>query len=296
MGVRFISAGLACCFLAAFQHFYLTPQFTRVPSDYVNETSYNATTRTRESATAPWTESSLVARRVDQMLVSSAHHGILQGDLHWTNAAGQVEFETTAMFGIDRHTRENLPGYGDAVRTGPFLFPLHTEAKNYRYWDTQFIGHCDAVFKHVTHIGKLRIFAYAFTAKGLDETAGYSHLPDVPERYRVLTNAQGTLWVEPDSGQIVDYEEEGVSYLVEPGSRKRVGDIYIWKDRFTPATKAAKVAQAGAERIRISLLEFWLPAALAFAGLIALLFGMRMARFSRRGHAAVSASAPEVYS
>jgi sigma-E factor negative regulatory protein RseA len=111
-----------------------------------------------------------------------------------------------------------------------------------------------------------------------------------------LTNAQGTLWVEPDSGQIVDYEEEGVSYLAEPGSRKRIGDIYIWKDRFTPSTKAAKVAQAGAERIRISLLEFWLPAALACAGVIALVFGMRIALFSRRRHAAVSANAPAVVS
>lgn len=294
MEVRFISMGLVCCFLAAFQYFYLTPRLIRIPSDYVSESSYNATTRFRESASAPWTDSTLVARRVDQMLVSSARHGILQGDLHWTNAAGQVQFETTAMFGIDRYTRENLPGYGDAVRTGPFLFPLHTEAKNYRYWDTQFIGHCDATFKHATVIGKLRVFAFTFTARGLDETAGYTQLPDVPERFRVLTDAHGTLWVEPDSGQIVDYEEQGVSYLVELASRKRIADIYIWKDRFTPQTRDSKLARAGAERTRIALFERWLPGAFACAGVITLFFGLNLgfnhALFTRRAAVHVPAA------
>ena len=275
MDIRFTSVSLACFLLAAFQYWYVTPRFERIPADYASEASYNATTRARASATAPWSASTLVARRVDQMLVSSAAHGILQGDLHWTNDAGQVEYETSAMFGIDRYTRQNLPGYGDAVRSGPFLFPLHTEAKSYRYWDTQFIGQCDAVFQHAAHIGDMTVYVFSFTASKLDETAGYMHLADVPERFRVLTDARGTLWIEPVSGVVVDYVEEGVSYLADTASRQRVANIYEWKDRYTPQTRSAKLAHAGAQRSRIAMLEIWIPGALAGAGALVLVAGLR---------------------
>ena len=128
--------------LAAAQHFWITPQLERLPADYAEEPSFAAQSRFRETPAGAWTDSSLTARRVDQTLVSSASHSIIQGDLHWTNDAGVVEYENTGVYGVDRHTRMNLPGYGDVVRTGPFLFPLHTERKNYRYWDPQFIGTC----------------------------------------------------------------------------------------------------------------------------------------------------------
>lgn len=146
MAVRWFVAGFSCWALAALHIFLLVPYFERIPSDYAQEARYSATTRFRESAETHWSDSTLIARRVDQLLVSSATHAIIQRDLHWTNAAGQVKLETSAIFGVDRYTRENLPSYGDAIRSGPFLFPLHTEPRTYRYWDTQFIGHCIAQY------------------------------------------------------------------------------------------------------------------------------------------------------
>jgi hypothetical protein len=285
MDVRFISAGVTCCVLAAFQYVYVTPRLERIPANYTSEASYNATTRARDNATSAWKESTLVARRVDQMLVTSAAHGILQGDLHWTNPAGEVEFETSAIFGVDRFTRENLPGYGDTARTGAFLFPLHTEARNYRYWDPQFIGNCDAVFQHAARLGQMTVYVFSFTAKGVDETAGYAHLPDVPERYRVLSDARGTLWIEPDSGIVVDYTEAGFSYLVDITSGKPVANIYEWKDRYTPETRSTRLQRASRERTRIAMLEVWIPAALLAVGVVAVFFGWR-----RRAPLAASAS------
>ncbi|MEJ7805786.1 MAG: porin PorA family protein [Telluria sp.] len=285
MDVRFIAAGVGLLLLAAFQHGYLTPRLERVPADYASEASYNATARARDSASAPWVASTLVARRVDQMLVASAAHGILQGDMHWTDASGQVAYETSAVFGIDRSTRENLPGYGDTVRTGPFLFPVHTEKKSYRYWDTQFIGHCEALFQHEARLGDLTVYVFSFTARQLDETDGYDHLPDVPERFRVLTDAHGTLWIEPTSGVVVDYVEEGVSYLVNAASGQRVANVSEWKDRYTPQSLADKRRLAQSQRTRIRVLEIWLPGALGGAGALALLLGWR-----RRAPTTVAAS------
>ncbi|MFM9438374.1 hypothetical protein ACFDR9_005480 [Janthinobacterium sp. CG_23.3] len=287
MSVRsaLLGLGMVCWPLAAAQYFYIAPQLLRIPADYASETSFDASTRARAHADAEWTSSSLVARRVDQALVSSAGHAIIQGDMHWTNKAGVVEYESSAIFGVDRHTRRNLPGYGGAVRGGQFLFPRHADAKNFDYWDTQFIGLCRATFERALEMDGVLVHMYHIGATGLDETDGYSHLPDVPERFRVHTDFAGTLWLEPDSGVVVDYQEEGISYLVEPAGGARLADVYAWKDRFTAAAKSAKMRVAVAERRRGRALEVWVPAALLLAGAAAVLHGLR----PRRGTAARAA-------
>lgn len=275
MANRGLLAGLACWTLATLHYFFFVPQLERIPEDYFDEASFSATSRHRESAAAAWQESTLVTRRVDQLLARSASHAIIQGDLHWSNAAGETEFETSAIFGVDRYTRENLPGYGDTVRTGLFLFPLHTQAITYRYWDTQFMGQRTATYQRTEAIDGVNVYVFDFTASRLDETAGYSHLPEVPERYRVLTDGSGTLWVEPTSGVIVDYLERGVSYLADQRSRQRIADVYQWQARFTAQTRRDKIAFAQAERRNIRLLEIWIPLVLVLAGAAACLIGAK---------------------
>ena len=74
----------------------------------------------------------------------------------------------------------------------------------------------------------------------------------------------------------MDYEEQGVSYLIEPGSRQRVADIYQWRDGYTGQTRIDKLAHARAERHKIRLLEIWIPSTLLLAGAAAFLAGARL--------------------
>jgi hypothetical protein len=282
MLARSVLAGLAAWCLALTHHLWLAPELLRIPADYVSEAHISATTQFRDSADSAWTTSSLIARRVDQLLVSSASHAIIQGDLHWTNAAGVVQFESSAIYGVDRYTRHNIAGYGNEVRNGPFLFPRHTEKKKYLYWDTQFIGQCEARFVRSVVIGGTELYEFHFTASKLDETEGYAHLPDVPERYRVQTDGHGTLWIEPASGTIVDYQEQGVSYLVTPGGGERVGEVYIWKGQFTGPTKARRLSAALTERHRSIVLERVIPLVLLIIGLLLIGIGLWRTAAARR--------------
>ncbi len=273
--VRRLWPVLVLWLLAAAQHFWITPQLERLPADYAEETSFAAHSRFRETPTSPWVNSTLTARRVDQTLMASASHAIIQGDLHWTNDAGVVEYENTGVYGVDRYTRMNLPGYGDVVRTGPFLFPLHTQPTTYRYWDPLFIGGRVATYERASNVDGVPVYVFRFTASALDESAGYSQLPDVPQRYRVHTDGHGTMWIEPVSGIVVDYEEQGISYFVEPATGKRIAEFYLWNDRYTQQTRSAKVEQAVAARRWIMALEIWAPAALLLAGLAWLVVVLR---------------------
>ncbi len=95
----------------------------------------------------------------------------------------------------------------------------------------------------------------------------------MPERYLAYTDGQGALWVEPVSGTVVDYEEEGVSYFVDLATGARAADFHQWSDRYTPETREAQLALARAARLRLLMLETWLPGALVIAGLVGLVGG-----------------------
>lgn len=263
-----ISLGLVT--LAVLLHFTLDSLLTPLSSTYASETMYAAEDSFRESPDGVWQSSTLSIRRVDQTLTSSGAISIIQGGLHVNSASGEVIFENFGMYGVDRRTRQNLPGYGDVERTSQFLFPLHVQYATYEYWDPMFIGSRTATFDHTENLNGLKVYVFHFTGTGMDETDGYSDMRDVPERYDAHTDGQGLLWVEPVSGTVVDYEEQGVSYFVDTTSGERMADFHEWKSRYTPETRAAQLALARAAHTKHLALELWLPGGLLLVSLLSL--------------------------
>jgi hypothetical protein len=186
-----------------------------------------------------------------------------------------VLFESAGIYGVNRHTRANEPGYGNVGRTGQFLFPPHLQRKTYNYWDPLFIGPRVAKFARTDQMNGLTVYVFHFTVRSLNETAGYAYLADVPERYDAHTDAQGTLWIEPVSGIVVDYKEHGTSYFFEKKTNRRIADLFDWTDRFTPETKDSQWKLAVAARRRMLMLEVALPLGLLVGGLICLGLGLR---------------------
>ncbi|MEO8159520.1 MAG: porin PorA family protein [Betaproteobacteria bacterium] len=262
---------VAFCLLAALLRWWVAPELELLPADYVSETSYAANLRSRETPSSPALETENIVRRRDQTLNSSDSHCIIQGDAHWSTLAGSVIFETRNLYGVDRRNRQNLPGYGNESRTGQYLFPPHTEKRQYGMWDPLYGGPYVAAFESVEQWRGLEVYVFKFLADGIDETAGYASRPDVPEKYRVLTYGQGRFWVEPVSGVVVDHEDAGVSYLIEPKTSRREGEpINEWKQRYTHETVEAQLKDAKATRWRMHALEVWLPVAFLPAGLFAM--------------------------
>jgi hypothetical protein len=264
----FLAGLLLVC--AALFRFGLVPGLLDLPVDYANETRYAAESRYRESPDGQWQNVTVIARRVDQTQVTAGQVAVIQGDMHWFTDDGKVIFENTGLYGVNRRTRLNVSGYGDIDRTGFFLFPPHLRQGDFTYWDPLFIGARQASFDHLESLEGLLIYVYQFIGSTMDETAGYSYLPVVPELYRTLTDGQGTLWIEPLSGILVDYQEQGTSYFVDAGSGERVANFYEWSDRYTPETRAAQFSLARQTRLRIQVLEIWFPGALVLAGLVLL--------------------------
>jgi hypothetical protein len=250
---------LALCAAALALHFWFAPLAQRLPADYSSETRYAIEDHFRDTPGSAWQTSINTNWRVDRTLNSFGETAIIQGNLHSYDSSGNVIFESTGIYGVDRRTRKIISGYGDSERTGYFLFPTHVQAGPYMIWDPMFIGARTAVYSRTAVLDGLTVTVFDFYGRGMDETAGYETLPDVPERYRAHTDGQGELWIDPDSGTMVDYREQGVSYYVNPVTGQRLGDFHTWSGEFTPETRAAQLAVARAARLQILALETWLP-------------------------------------
>ena len=259
---------LACMALAALLRYWIAPLSENLPAGYTNTTILSEVDNFRNSPTGDWQASTLNTTRVDQTITTSGQAAIIEGSLHVYFASGAVNFEVTSLYGVDRRTRLNLTGYGSVNRTGQYLFPPHVRPENYSIWDPFFIGLRQAAFDHVENIDGLQVYVFTFSGTGMDETDGYSTLPDVPEHYFAHTDGKGTIWVEPLSGIMVDYMDSGVSYFIDPSSHARITDFNKWNERYTPETRTAQFKLAHTSRLRILALEVWLPGSLLLVGLI----------------------------
>jgi hypothetical protein len=256
--------------LAGVTRFAIAPQMQHLPVNYAEETSYDARCRYRDTPNGAWQRFDLTVRRVDQTLVTSAGNSIVEGDIHWTTAAGEVTYESTGIYGVDQRTRANLSGYGNTQRRGQFLFPPHVRPTTYQLWDPFYTGPRTATFRHTTTLNGMQVYVFDCRARDIDDTAAYMFLVDVPERYRAYSNGGGTMWVEPISGVVIDFEDAGKSYFGEPRSSKPLSDFYFWDARYTRETKAAQLQRALATRRLILTLEVWLPLGLLLGGLLSL--------------------------
>ncbi len=266
---------LVFLFAAALARLWLAPRLELLPANYASEVHLTEENQFRDSPAAQWQASTLNVRRVDQTITTTGGTSLINGALHVYYASGEINFETTGIYGVDRRTRQNLPGFGDVDRSGQYLFPPHVRRIGYSIWDPMFSALRQATFERLDQIDGLNVYVFSFGASGMDESVGYSYLPDVPERYLAHTDGQGTLWVEPLSGVVVDYEDSGVSYFVNTSTEARLADFNRWDERYTSETHIAQLKLARTARARILALEYWLPGGLALAALLWMAIGMR---------------------
>jgi hypothetical protein len=269
---RFISVA-SLWLLAGVQHAWIAPYLALLPSDYAESFTFIGSNRTRETPDGAWVEGKTRCTRRDQTLVSSSTHNIVQGIAQFFNTDGTLNYEIGGIYGVDRHTRKNLPGYGDVDRHGFYMAPQQMAPSTYTLWDPLNPEPRQLVFEKLVEIQGVMTHEYRFMVKNPDETKNLREYPDVPNRYGVQAETAGSIWIEPVSGRFVDYIEGGKASFTDKATGERIADFILWDNRYTEETRAAQLELARKARIRILALENWLPIGLLTAGALLLFSG-----------------------
>ncbi len=247
--------------------FVLSPIIEKLPSNYANTIYMSQVNQMRSNNNENWQESLVNVIRKDQTIIHIGDISIIEGSFSVYYETGQVNFEISNRYGVNQYTRANKAGFGNADRSGQFYFPIHTQPIDYILWDPMYNGLCQVRFERKDRLANMKVLVFSFTVSGLDETEGYSYMPQVPEKYLAYTNGSGTIWVEPVSGTIVDYQDNGASYFVDPMSDTNLEDFNRWSNFYTSETREIQIHKARIFRIRTFLIRIIFPTALGLAAL-----------------------------
>jgi hypothetical protein len=187
--------GLVLVIFALVWLFYIFPIMSKMPTDYEQTYKFEGSIKQLNPATMSLDE---IPTNVDRVLTAvGTEDGILllQQDVNIYHAqAGVLLTGTSDIYGLDRSTRENMPGYGDADRTGQFTFPAGTEQKTYSFWSSSAMTALPANFiSEETYHG---LTVYNFKIDVSDLPAGTMQGTGAPQTMDILTEIKA----EPTSG------------------------------------------------------------------------------------------------
>jgi Porin PorA len=198
---------------------------------------------------------------------------------------------------FDRHTAE-MVDWNDTytefngVRSdvdfeGLYLkFPFHTEKQDYEFWDTTLQQATPIRYESEEEIQGLTVYKFVQTVEPTDvdlQTAGSDQI-EVPGYLvggaedspavmadRIYSNVR-TIWVEPETGTIIDAQEEQLSTLEVNGVEEAtITDVTL---KYTDDTVSFNVSEWEDEAWQLKLLRLWLPLYGGIAGLVLVIAGV----------------------
>jgi Porin PorA len=175
-------------------------------------------------------------------------------------------------------------------------FPFNTEQKDYAFWDTTLQRATTAVYEGEEEIDGLTVYKFVQTIEPTDvdlQTTGAEHT-EVPgylvggdqdspavQADRMYSNVR-TLWIEPETGAIIDAQEEQHATLeVDGAERAVITDVTL---AYTDETVSFNVSEWEDEALQLKIVRYWLPLYGGIVGLALLLLGGLLLWRSRGGN------------
>jgi hypothetical protein len=237
------------------------PAMAKMPTDYEEEYTFDGSIKQLNSTTMSLDE---IPTDVVRLLTATGTEDdvlLLQQDINTYHAqAGILLSSTSDVYGLDRTTRENVPGYGNMDRSGQFTFPAGVEQETYSFWSSSTMTALPANFvSEETYHG---ITVYNFKIDSSNLPAGTMEGTGAPQTMDVLTEIK----VEPVSGVPV-YTTTTTTVKAQLMS----GDptpIYVNSMTFTSETIDEMVDLANSSRsliLWLSFYGFWIAIAMGAA-------------------------------
>ncbi len=247
--------------------FLIVPELEKIDSNYIFEPKIIASENSRFEITGRWSgKNDLSASFYEKITKLEFNNAVLETRYTLKNQAGETSYNIFHKFIIDRKTRHNLAGETDTERKSYASFPLHVKKQTYNYWPVGYGQSFDLKFKGIEDLYGLKTYHFEVLGKISDDTRGYDFHDLVPEKYKGFSNFDIHIYVEPVSGVIVNYEDEGRSYYVEQDGTK-VQDFSEWENRFDYYTIKSQAEIAKSAKLKIYIYKIYIPLLLSLAGL-----------------------------
>ncbi len=245
------------------------PVMAKIPADYEEEYMFEGSIMQLNQETMSLDATPTSIERLLQATGTEDDVLLLQQDINFYHAEFGVLLEdvcSSELLGVDRSTRENVPGYGDMDRSGQFTFPSGVEKESYNFWSSSVMSPLPAQYISEEQFEDLMVYNFKIDVQGID--IGIDEATGLPRTMDILTE----LKVEPMSGIPVDTT---TTTTVKLDMGQGPMPVYINSMSFTDDTVADMVDTASSARSLIlwaTVYGFWivigLGAVLTLGGVI----------------------------
>lgn len=182
-------------------------------------------------------------------------------------------FSTTREYYIDPITQKHVTSADPHERSGYLFAPKNLKkGESFTYWHANYDAPAVMEYTGTAIVNDLEVYTYETTYQGerVDQTEDLSQLPGVGETRGVILYPYLKLWVEPVTGQLINYHDKTIAVFYD----LETGDVlYPWnqfENTFSENSVHANITFAGQQRNLYFITKRWIP--LSAIILISLLF------------------------
>lgn len=239
-----IIVGLAFFLISSFWTTEVSRNLSKIPDDFGETVLFIHTENNRFDIEGDWSGKIISSSKVrTKSTVISSSELKLDHSFTAESISGEVLFDLNHSILVNRYTRHNLPGGSDENGVAYSYFPPNTQKQSYLWWPATFGSPFNMNFVEEQTLNGLKVYRFESEKVTIDDTIGYEFLPLVPEKYKAYSNASIEAYVEPVTGTLVKYADQGVSYY---GDDKlvRIWDIAQWSNVYSQDTINQSVIKA----------------------------------------------------
>lgn len=194
----------------------------------------------------------------------------------------EVIFAINRRYGVNKYGKHVL-GLGDKNRTGYLFGPENSNDSTFLYWHINYDRPLTMELQGSENIYGLKVNRYKtyFTA---DQSKELSALPGVPEERGVELDVVLELWIEPELGAIIKYEDFATAWYYSQKTKERIHPWNAFHNEYRTASIIDSVRKAQTRLLKIDIFGTYLPLLFIILFLVLLLSGFRVLRIQLAKH------------
>lgn len=248
---------------------YITPELKKIPEDFTYEAQIISRDNFYDETIGQYSGEILSNARFYYEVASVEEDAlIIRNVFDVINPGGEPIFSTEHLYGIDALTGEHVPGYGDQDRTGYLFVPSNPDKQPFTYWHVNY--NAPATMNFVSEEIILGLNTYHYTSiYTTDQTEDSDYLPGVPEERGISVETELSLWLEPETGHLIKYEDSSIAYYYDQTTGERIQPWNKFQNEYSSASIADHIELTQKIRFKGDLIRVtpWIIGLVALATL-----------------------------
>lgn len=177
-------------------------------------------------------------------------------------------------YSVDREKREHIQVSGYTPRNGYLFAPKNLKTgQPFTYWHVNYDGPAHMEFVAEEKIHGLQTFHYQTFYEGvdIDQTDNLDFLPLVGEERGIILRPHLQIWVEPETGRLVKYEDNTVAYYYDLDSGEILHPWNHFQNSFNASSVLDIVEDIKLEKSKARLFNLYIPVFFTIVALLLLL-------------------------